>query len=86
MLLFAFILYGIYVAIDDTVPVSFMADIAGTREKGTVIGTYHTVFGVFVFPASVIAGYLWQVYSIDIAFLFAACMSFLAFLMMFIWI
>lgn len=82
MLIFAFVLYGIYVAIDDTVPVSFMADIAGAIEKGTVIGTYHTVFGIFVFPASVIAGYLWQTCSIDIAFIFSAVVSFLAFLMM----
>ncbi|WP_456485010.1 MFS transporter [Desulfurobacterium sp.] len=81
-LVVAFILYGIYVAIDDTVPVSFMADVAGEKKKGTVIGTYHTVFGVFVLPASVIAGFLWQNYTIDVAFLFAACMSFLAFLML----
>ncbi|WP_457569071.1 MFS transporter [Desulfurobacterium sp.] len=82
VLLFAFILYGIYVAIDDTVPVSFMADIAGEREKGTVIGTYHTVFGIFVFPASAVAGFLWQTYGIDVAFIFSSVMSFVAFLMM----
>ncbi|OMH41210.1 hypothetical protein BLW93_01585 [Desulfurobacterium indicum] len=62
--------------------ISYTTDIAGAIEKGTVIGTYHTVFGIFVFPASVIAGYLWQTCSIDIAFIFSAVVSFLAFLMM----
>ncbi|WP_457567502.1 MFS transporter [Desulfurobacterium sp.] len=81
-LVVAFILYGVYVAVDDTVPVSFMADVAGEKEKGTVIGTYHTIFGAFLFPASVVAGFLWRFVNIDAAFLFAAAMSFAAFLML----
>ncbi|WP_297500226.1 MFS transporter [Thermococcus sp.] len=83
-LLVAFVLYGLYVAIEDTVPRAYMADIAKGYEKGTIIGAYHTVFGVFVFPASVIAGYLWQAHSLQWAFLYAALMNLLAFVMMFL--
>ncbi len=83
-LLLAFVLYGVYIAIEDTVPRAYMADIAKGYEKGTVIGAYHTVFGVFVFPASVIAGYLWQARSLEWAFLYAALMNLLAFVMMFL--
>ncbi|WP_297506366.1 MFS transporter [Thermococcus sp.] len=81
-LLLAFVLYGVYIAIEDTVPRAYMADIAKGYEKGTVIGAYHTVFGVFVFPASVIAGYLWQARSLEWAFLYSALVNLLAFVMM----
>jgi len=74
----AFVLYGVYIAIEDTVPRAYMADLAGEHEKGTVIGAYHTVFGVFVLPASVIAGWLWQTHSLELAFLYAAAMNALA--------
>ncbi|WP_297488715.1 MFS transporter [Thermococcus sp.] len=83
-LLLAFVLYGVYIAIEDTVPRAYMADIAKGYEKGTVIGAYHTVFGVFVFPASVIAGYLWQARSLEWTFLYAALMNLLAFVIMFL--
>ncbi|WP_456394835.1 MFS transporter [Thermococcus sp.] len=81
-LMAAFILYGLYIAIEDTVPRAYMADLAREFEKGTVIGAYHTVFGVFVFPASLIAGWLWQAYSINYAFLYAAAMSATAMVLM----
>lgn len=84
-LLAAFVLYGLYIAIEDTVPRAYMADLAKDYEKGTIIGAYHTVFGVFVFPASVIAGYLWKSHSLTYSFAFAAAMNLVAlFLMIFI--
>ncbi|ALV63395.1 MFS transporter family protein [Thermococcus sp. 2319x1] len=82
MLLLAFVFYGIYIAIEDTIPRAYMADLAGEFEKGTVIGAYHTVFGIFVFPASVIVGYLWQTYSLKVGFLYAAIINAVAMLLM----
>ncbi|WP_175059822.1 MFS transporter [Thermococcus sp. 2319x1] len=82
MLLLAFVFYGIYIAIEDTIPRAYMADLAGEFEKGTVIGAYHTVFGIFVFPASVIVGYLWQAYSLKVGFLYAAIINAVAMLLM----
>ena len=81
-LMAAFVLYGIYTAIEDTIPRAYMADLAKEFEKGTVIGAYHTVFGVFVFPASVIAGWLWSSYSLAYAFIFAAAMNLVAMVLM----
>ena len=81
-LILAFVLYGIYIAIEDTIPRAYMADLAKEYEKGTIIGAYHTVFGIFVFPASVIAGWLWQSHSLTYAFTFAAGMNLLAMLLM----
>ena len=78
LFIFAFLLYGLYTAVMDTVPVSFMAEIAG-NEKGTAIGIYHFVSGIFLFPASAIAGFLWQSYSINAAFFLAAVFNIAAF-------
>lgn len=78
----AFSLYGLYIAIEDTVPRAYMADLARDYEKGTIIGAYHTVFGLFVLPASVIAGYLWKTYSLTYSFLFSAAMNLLALVLM----
>jgi len=82
MLFLAFVFYGIYIAIEDTIPRAYMADLAGEFEKGTVIGTYHTVFGIFVSPASVIVGYLWQAYSLKVGFIYAAIINIVAMLLM----
>jgi MFS family permease len=81
-LLLAFVFYGLYMAVIDTVPRAYMAELAGETEKGTVIGAYHTVVGLFAFPASLIAGYLWSAYSLTYSFLFASAMAFLAFVLL----
>lgn len=81
-LIAAFVLYGIYIAIEDTIPRAYMADLAREYEKGTIIGAYHTVFGIFVLPASVIAGWLWGSYSLTYSFTFAAAMNFIAMALM----
>ncbi|WP_258083127.1 MFS transporter [Thermococcus thermotolerans] len=81
-LIAAFVLYGIYIAIEDTVPRAYMADLAREYEKGTIIGAYHTVFGIFVLPASVIAGWLWGSYSLAYSFTFAALMNVIAMVLM----
>ncbi|WP_148882821.1 MFS transporter [Thermococcus aciditolerans] len=81
-LIAAFVLYGIYIAIEDTIPRAYMADLAREYEKGTIIGAYHTVFGIFVLPASVIAGWLWGSYSLAYAFTFAAAMNLVAMVLM----
>ncbi|MDI3502057.1 MAG: hypothetical protein PWR13_1316 [Archaeoglobi archaeon] len=82
VLLLAFAFYGIYMAIEDTIPRAYMADLSGEFEKGTVIGAYHTVFGIFVFPASLIVSYLWQSHSLKAGFLYAAVINFMAMVLM----
>ena len=84
-LLIAFILYGIYIAIEDTIPRAYLAEKAKGFERATVIGTYHSIFGVLIFPASIICGLLWQNIGINCTFLYSAIMnSFAMFLMFFV--
>lgn len=82
LLTLAFLLYGLYMAVIDTVPRAYMSELAGEGEKGTVIGAYHTIVGLFAFPASAIAGFLWSAYSLTYSFLFASAMSLTAFILL----
>jgi MFS family permease len=82
LLLVAFILYGAYTSIEDTVPRAYMADLAAEFEKGTVIGAYHTIFGIFVFPASLIMGLLWENYGLFYGFIYAGVVNILAMVLM----
>jgi MFS family permease len=78
----AFMLFGICMAIEDTIPRAYMADLAGEVEKGTVIGMYHTVYGFCVFPASLIVAFFWQNLGLAYGFMYAAVMNILAMLIL----
>jgi len=56
------ILYGVYYAMTEGVEKAFVASIAPAASKATALGFYHTIVGVGLLPASVIAGLLfaWQ--------------------------
>ncbi|MFH1140986.1 MAG: hypothetical protein V1724_04835, partial [Chloroflexota bacterium] len=49
---------------------------------GTAYGIYHTSIGITAFPASLLAGWLWQSYSPRAPFLFSAAVAGLAALLL----
>jgi len=53
-------LYGIYYGLTHGVIKAMVADIVRPELRGTAYGTYNAVVGVLDFPASLIAGVLWQ--------------------------
>ena len=55
-----FLLYGGYYTLTQGTQRAFAADMANTGNRATQIGAYHTVVGVALLPASVIAGSLFQ--------------------------
>ncbi len=73
-LVMAFASYGAFMAVEDTVPRAYLADLAGLR-KGTLLGTYHTIRGSLLFPASLICGLLWSFISLPAAFIYGAVMN-----------
>jgi len=73
-----FILYGIFTAMITGVERAFVAEIAPAPLKGTLLGLHSTVAGIALLPASVIAGLLWNAYGHAVPFLFGACLSLLA--------
>lgn len=86
-----FILYGFYYALAYSTSKAFVADLVPETVRGTAYGTYNAVLGILDFPASVIAGVLWQGaggwpgFGPSAPFLFGAGMALLASLLMLSW-
>ena len=55
-----FILYGIANAAIEGNQRAFVSDLASGQLKATALGAFHTTIGLMAFPASMIAGFLWQ--------------------------
>jgi MFS family permease len=81
-LLFGF--YGVYYGLAEGVARAFVADLVPEEKRGTAYGLFHGIVGVTLLPASLIAGYLWQVVNPAAPFFFGAIMAFLA--MMGFWV
>ena len=53
-------LYGIYYAAVEGTAKALIADLVPTEKRGTAYGLYNAAVGLTAFPASLIAGLLWQ--------------------------
>ncbi|HNX97051.1 MAG TPA: MFS transporter, partial [Candidatus Aminicenantes bacterium] len=71
----AFALYGVFTALTAGVERAFIAEIAPTELKGTLLGLHSTVVGIALLPASVIAGLLWNAFGPVVPFSFGAGLS-----------
>lgn len=61
LLWFFWPLYGIYYAMTEGIEKAFVSDIAPKESKATALGFFHTIIGVGLLPASVIAGVLFSI-------------------------
>ena len=71
-------IFGIYSGIVDSVSRAFVADLVPQNQRGTAYGLYHGTLGLLLLPASLVAGFLWQVVSPASPFVFGAVMAFAA--------
>jgi len=71
----AFALYGLFTALTAGVERAFISEIAPPELKGTMLGLHSTIVGIALFPASVIAGLLWDTFGPVVPFAFGACLS-----------
>jgi MFS family permease len=60
LLWFFWPLYGIYFAMTEGIEKAFVSDIAPKDSKATALGFYHTIVGIGLLPASIIAGILFS--------------------------
>jgi MFS family permease len=80
--------YGVYYGLTEGVAKAFVADLVPAERRGTAFGLFNAAVGVMVFPASAIAGLLWQGvgdwsgFGQSAPFLFGAILSLLATLML----
>ncbi len=72
----AFALYGVFTAMTAGVERAFISEIAPKELKGTMLGLHSTIVGIALFPASVIAGLLWNTFGPVVPFAFGASLSF----------
>jgi MFS family permease len=73
-----FIIYGIYFGLSEGVEKAFVADMVPQNKRGTAFGLYNLAFGITVFPASLLFGWVWYAVNASTAFLASAIVSFLA--------
>jgi MFS family permease len=58
-----FAIYGIYYSLTEGVMKAWVADLAPAEARASVYGVFNWVVGVAAFPASFLAGWLWQRFS-----------------------
>ena len=86
-----YVLYGFYYGLAYGTTKALIADIVPDHLRGTAYGTHNAVLGVLDFPASLIAGVLWQGvgswqgFGPSAPFLFGASLALLAAVMMMFW-
>lgn len=54
------IAYGVYYGLTEGVARALVADLVAPERRGSAYGVYHAAVGLAAFPASLIAGVLWQ--------------------------
>ncbi len=81
---FLFLLYGLYSALVDGSQKSMVADLVSKDLRGTGYGIYHSVLGITLLPASLIAGLLYDKVNANAPFYFGSVMALIAALLMII--
>lgn len=82
MLWVLFGFYGVFMAATEGVEKALIADLAPPELRGTAFGWFNLTAGLFLLPASVVFGWLYQTFSPQIAFGFSAGCSLTAALLL----
>jgi len=86
-----YVVYGLYYGMAYGTANALVADLVPENLRGTAYGTYHAMIGILAFPASLIAGILWQGagtwggFGPAAPFLFGAMLALSAALLMAFW-
>jgi MFS family permease len=77
-----FPVYGLYQGLTDGTTRALVTDLAGAGERAGALGAYSMLTGLAAFPASAIAGLLWQQFGPPAPFLFGGALAGLAALLL----
>ncbi len=86
-----YVVYGLYYGLAYGTAKAMVADLVSPALRGTAYGTYNAILGILDFPASLIAGLLWQGagkwagFGPSAPFLFGSITAFLAAILLFFW-
>ncbi len=87
----AYVAYGVYYGLAYGTAKAMVADLVPVELRGTAYGTYNAVLGIIDFPASLIAGLLWQGvggwqgFGPSAPFFFGGSLAILAAVLLLIW-
>ena len=73
-----FALYGLYYALTEGVLKAWIADLVPSESRASVFGVFNWVVGMMVFPASLLAGWLWDRYSPSTPFFLSGGLALIA--------
>jgi len=73
-----FIIYGLYFGLTEGVEKALVADLVTDEKRGTAFGLYNLAYGITVFPASLIFGFVWSEFGAAPAFIMSAVISVIA--------
>jgi MFS family permease len=79
-------LYGVYYGAVEGTARAYVADVVPRRQRGMAYGVYNAAVGVAAFPASLIAGLLWQQITASAPFVFGAALALLAAALFVTWV
>jgi MFS family permease len=81
-----FLLFGAHTAMISGAERAFVAEIAPSELKGTLLGLKSTVAGIALLPANILAGVLWDTFNAAVPFAFGAAVSLLAALILIVFL
>jgi MFS family permease len=79
-----FLIYGIYFGLAEGAEKALVADLVRPEQRGTAYGLYNLAFGITVFPASLLMGFIWHWQGPTTAFLLSAMLGATAALLLFV--
>jgi MFS family permease len=80
-----YVAYGLYYGMAFGTANALVADLVPENLRGTAYGTYNAILGILAFPASLIAGLLWQGFGPSAPFLFGGTLALIAAFLMAFW-
>lgn len=78
-----FMLYGVFMAIMETVQRAYITDVVKPEVRGTALGLHQGASGIAALPANLLAGLLWSTYGSAAAFTYAILVSTIAIILLF---
>jgi MFS family permease len=77
-----FALYGVFVAVDESVNKAYISDITNDKTRGIALGAYSSAVGAAYLPANALFGIIWAAFGAPVAFGTAAAVAVSAGLLM----
>jgi MFS family permease len=79
-----FMAYGIYYGLSAGVYKAYISDLVSSDKRGTAFGIFETAIGLALLPASIITGYVWELFGSSYAFMISSIFSLLGFVIVLI--